>query len=44
VGVNWCVGAKSPCIGCTEPGFPDAMSPFNTLSGPGVDDEEEDDD
>ncbi len=40
VGVNWCVGAKSPCIGCTEPGFPDVMSPFNTLSGPGVDDDE----
>jgi NiFe hydrogenase small subunit HydA len=40
VGVNWCVGAKSPCIGCTEPGFPDVMSPFTTMSGPGVDDEE----
>lgn len=21
-GVSWCVGANSPCIGCTEPGFP----------------------
>ena len=39
VGVNWCVGAKSPCIGCTEPGFPDVMSPFNTLSGPRGDDD-----
>ena len=28
MGVNWCVGAGAPCHGCTEPGFPDAMSPF----------------
>jgi hydrogenase small subunit len=27
-GVNWCIGAGSPCIGCTEPDFPDGMSPF----------------
>ena len=27
-GVNWCVIAGSPCQGCTEPGFPDSMSPF----------------
>jgi hydrogenase small subunit len=27
-GVNWCVGAGSPCHGCTEPNFPDGMSPF----------------
>ncbi len=26
-GVNWCV-ANAICIGCTEPGFPDEMSPF----------------
>jgi hydrogenase small subunit len=26
--VNWCVGAGSPCIGCTEKGFPDAHSPI----------------
>ncbi len=26
-GVNWCV-ANAVCIGCTEPGFPDEMSPF----------------
>jgi hydrogenase small subunit len=29
---NWCVGANSPCIGCAEPGFPDAVSPFNQLA------------
>lgn len=27
-GVNWCVNANAPCIGCTEPGFPDAHSPI----------------
>ncbi|MFP4071499.1 MAG: NiFeSe hydrogenase small subunit [Desulfovibrionales bacterium] len=26
-GVNWCV-ENAVCIGCTEPGFPDDMSPF----------------
>lgn len=30
-GVNWCVGARSPCHGCTEPDFPDGMTPFFTL-------------
>lgn len=25
---NWCVGANSICLGCTENGFPDAFSPF----------------
>ena len=30
-GVNWCIGARSPCQGCTEPGFPDSVSPFYTL-------------
>jgi [NiFe] hydrogenase small subunit len=25
---NWCVGAGTPCKGCTEPGFWDTMSPF----------------
>ena len=30
-GVNWCVGARNPCQGCTEPGFPDEMSPFYHL-------------
>ena len=29
-GVNWCVGANSPCIGCVQPTFPDGMSPFFT--------------
>ena len=32
-GVNWCVGARNPCQGCTEPGFPDGMSPFYTIGG-----------
>jgi hydrogenase small subunit len=27
-GVNWCINAGSPCIGCTEKGFPDAHSPI----------------
>lgn len=27
-GVNWCVGAGAPCYGCTEPSFPDHMTPF----------------
>jgi hydrogenase small subunit len=28
-GVNWCIEAGSPCIGCTEPQFPDGdFSPF----------------
>lgn len=27
-GVNWCIGARSPCLGCVEPTFPDGMSPF----------------
>lgn len=25
---NWCVGANSVCLGCTESGFPDKFSPF----------------
>lgn len=33
-GVNWCIGAGSPCIGCCEPGFPDLMSPmYQKLTG-----------
>jgi len=31
VGVNWCIAAGSPCIGCTEPTFPDGMQPFYSL-------------
>ncbi len=27
-GTNWCIGAESICIGCTEPNFPDKFSPF----------------
>jgi hydrogenase small subunit len=27
-GVNWCIGANSVCLGCTEQGFPDRFSPF----------------
>ena len=27
-GVNWCVGARNPCLGCVNPTFPDGMSPF----------------
>lgn len=27
-GVNWCVGARSPCIGCADHRFPDGMAPF----------------
>lgn len=30
-GINWCVGAQNPCQGCTEPGYPDLMSPFYKL-------------
>jgi len=31
-GVNWCVGARNPCQGCTEPDFPDGQtSPFYQL-------------
>jgi len=27
-GVNWVIGAGSPCLGCTEPLFPDISGPF----------------
>ena len=27
-GVSFCMLAGGPCIGCTEPNFPDGMSPF----------------
>jgi hydrogenase small subunit len=27
-GVNWCIGAHSPCLGCVNSNFPDGMSPF----------------
>jgi len=32
-GVNWCIGSRNPCQGCTEPDFPDGMSPFYNLEG-----------
>lgn len=31
-GVNWCIGARSPCLGCVQPNFPDGMSPFYVFS------------
>ncbi|MBU0717892.1 MAG: hydrogenase small subunit [Planctomycetes bacterium] len=31
-GVNWCIGARSPCLGCVNPDFPDGMSPFYVYS------------
>ena len=33
-GDNWCIGGRNPCQGCTEPGFPDKMSPWYTLELP----------
>jgi len=27
-GINWCIGAGSPCHGCVEPDFPDRLSPM----------------
>lgn len=30
-GTNWCIGAGSLCIGCTESNFPDKFSPFYKL-------------
>lgn len=33
-GVNWCIGARSPCLGCVNPTFPDGMSPFYVYSPP----------
>jgi len=30
-GVNWCVGAGSPCQGCTQINWPDRFSPFHYL-------------
>lgn len=26
--INWPIGCNTPCIGCTEPGYPDLMEPF----------------
>jgi len=37
---SWCVGANAPCIGCTDPGFPDLTMPFYKkmpqIQGPGI--------
>lgn len=30
---NWCIGANSLCLGCTESGFPDKFSPFYSSIG-----------
>jgi hydrogenase small subunit len=45
-GEEWCIGAGAPCIGCTEPGFPDTMTPFykNISDESDDDDHHEDDD
>lgn len=32
MGVNWCVGSRTPCLGCVQPTFPDGMSPFYVYS------------
>lgn len=31
-GVNWCVGSRGNCHGCTEPTFPDKVGKFNTFA------------
>jgi len=33
-GDTWCIGGRNPCQGCTEPGFPDTVSPWYTLELP----------
>jgi len=37
---SWCVSVNSPCIGCTEPTFPDLTMPFYKrmpdIKGPGI--------
>lgn len=35
-GDTWCIGGRNPCQGCTEPGFPDSISPWYTLEHPRV--------
>ncbi|MDP2481934.1 MAG: hydrogenase small subunit [Candidatus Palauibacterales bacterium] len=32
-GVNWCIGSGGPCIGCTDPSFPDGCCPLLVLPG-----------
>jgi len=31
-GVNWCVGSRAGCHGCTEPSFPDKVGKFFTFA------------
>ncbi|MBM4145216.1 MAG: twin-arginine translocation signal domain-containing protein [Nitrospira sp.] len=31
-GVNWCVGSRGNCLGCTEPTFPDKVGKFYTFA------------
>lgn len=37
---SWCVSANAPCIGCTDPSFPDLTMPFfkrmPEIKGPGI--------
>ena len=37
---SWCVNANAPCIGCTDPSFPDLTMPFYKrmpeIQGPGI--------
>ncbi len=33
-GVNWCIGAGHPCLGCSEPEFPDLLAPVYRKFGP----------
>jgi hydrogenase small subunit len=39
-GQSWCVGVNGPCIGCTDPAFPDLTMPFYKrmpeISGPAI--------
>lgn len=39
-GSSWCVSANAPCIGCTDPNFPELTMPFNKrmseVSAPGI--------
>lgn len=34
-GVNWCIAAGSPCLGCIDPAFPGAAGLFRQRGGPG---------
>jgi hydrogenase small subunit len=36
-GVNWCIGGRNPCQGCTEPDFPDGKSPWYAHPGEAFD-------